>query len=107
MQEHPFADCPRCSVPLRFIASENCADSTGGGVYHCSACRYSTARDLLVARLLGELRDTRDLFERYARLSLPGFVHELVGRDHRCPDCEKRWREALVAALDRADARQP
>ena len=93
----PTPDCPRCcESPLRFVSSGDCSDSTGGGVYSCSGCGFSTARDVLVVRLLRELRDSRGLFERFGRMALPGFVRELVAPDHRCPECEAKWRQVVV-----------
>ncbi len=96
-------DCPRCARPL---ALEPVRD-TGRWRWRCSnrRCRYTTTRDRVVEELLRELYRTRDLFEQYARMSLPGLVRELVASDLRCSTCEAKWREAVVAALDRADAR--
>ena len=97
--------CPRCCcAPLRFVPSGDCLDSTGGGTYRCVPCGYSTARDLLVEDLLRELRDVRDLLKRFGRMALPGFVRELVAPEHRCPECEAKWRQAVVDAVQDADA---
>jgi hypothetical protein len=64
--------CPHClGAPLRFVSSGNCADSTGGGTYTCSACSYSTARDKLVTGLLLELRDVKLLLEEFVELAIP------------------------------------
>ena len=102
MREHHFPECPSCgSAPLRFVSSGDCRDSTGGGVYSCAACGFSTARDVLVLRLLRELRDTRGLFERFGRMVLPGFVRDLVAPE---PECEAKWRQAVVDAVQDADA---
>ena len=91
--------CPRCCcAPLRFVPSGDCLDSTGGGTYRCVPCGYSTARDLLVEDLLRELRDVRDLLKRFAQMALPGVVRELVAPDHRCPECEAKWHQAVVDA---------
>jgi hypothetical protein len=76
----PVPICPRCcSAPLRFVASGDCSDSTGGGVYAC-VCGYSTARDELVASLLAQLRDLGDLFERFAMLALLRLTRCATGR---------------------------
>jgi len=67
-----FIECPRCcSAPLRFISSGICSDSTGGGVYTCVACNFSSARDLLVERLLRRQRETEHLLEDVCRLVIP------------------------------------
>jgi ssDNA-binding Zn-finger/Zn-ribbon topoisomerase 1 len=98
-------DCPRCGRPLGLEPVRD----TDRWQWRCTnrGCRYSTTRDRVVEDLLRENRDARELLERYARLSLPGFVAEVIGADHRCPECEARWRKALVAALDRADGQNP
>ena len=97
-----FVDCPRCDRPLRFDRQLD-----GPPRYRCTngRCGFESTQDRVVEGLLHELRRTHDLLAGLAKLALPGVVRELVVPENRCRACETKVREALVAALDRADAR--
>src|SRR5262249_4210406 len=93
-----FPSCPRCCLaPLRFVASGDCSDSMGGGVYSCTACSYSTARDALVSLLLREQRGLMSLFEDFAQLGLPRLTRCAIGQ------CAASIDPALDALRDLAD----
>jgi hypothetical protein len=78
----------------------------GGDRWRCTnlSCRYSTTRERIVEMLLHERSEMRELMERYVRLSLPAVIRDLYGDSHACTECERKRRQAMVTALDRAEA---